>query len=605
MPSERAGQLITPRRVLDVLKRAYQCASARAHREVYYAARGQFAGPWHGSSHDPLTRWAPVKGKTPFAAPVNRMSEMVEAYLPNLTGPNIETTLTPQRTQLKAWAMLRELRINQVIRTADLPAVDESVVQDAVLSGRGTYLVGLNSGTDTLQVSGALADQIEPNTPFVTRVPPSCMILDPTAGSDQTRAQFSAHIYTVQRDYVLELAQEIGLDADLVNQVPCIEDVGSRMIDDPAFNATNAHRDDYLFDHICLIDVIMYSGRKAYKATLPPWDGADFWLIEPMEWSGADKGRYEHMTLRKVNDQVAPKSPAQDLMDLHLALAASAGKMVRQVLRAGRRYLYHPDHEDAAVDIRDGGDDELIKSENPGVLNEIEVGGMLDSMLPAYQWMSNEAEQTTINPKLATGREDSSNTATGATIIAGKADKILGSIRNKRETALNAVSRRIGMALDQGDDRKRVLQKMYLIAGKSIPVEFSYDPSRREGAFDQFDYMTQVSTVAAMEPRQRQLGITEFMRVMPGFIQAVAMMGGNVSAAMRLLQRAYEQPEIGQIFPTADTQMQDAILKSLAPDVMGTGPTGMQPIKSGAGAGGGGMGKTAQIQSDYSQRVPV
>jgi len=600
--------LITPRRVLDVLKRAYDGQRARAHRAVYYAARDEFAGPWHGSSHDPKSRWALGVKNLPFTAPVNRMSEMVEAYLPNLTGTNIKSTLIPHRTQLKAWALMRELRINQVIRTTDLAQTDEAVVQDAVLSGRGTYLVGINAGTDVLQVSGALSDKIEPNTPFIVRVPPSNMILDPTAGSDQTRAQFAAHIYTVQRDLAMERAQELGLNPDLIDQLPCVEDAGSRMIDDPAFTETTQNADDWLFDHVCLIDVIMYSGSKAYKATLPPWGGPEFWLSDPVEWSGADKGRYEHMTLRKVNDRVEPKSPAQDLMDMHLACAAAAGKMVRQILKTGRRYLYHPDQEDAAIDIQNGGEDELIKSESPSVIAELEVGGLIDQMLPAYEWLTGEAEQTTINPKTATGRSDFSRTATGSAIVAGKADKVLGSIRNKREEALNAVIRRIGMALDEGDDRTRVLQRMYLIGGRSIPVELQYDPSRREGAYDQFDYETLVSTVASMEPRQRQLGITELIGVMPRFIQSVVLMGGDVSAAMRLLQRAYEQPELGQIFNTPDVVMQETILKNLAPDVLASGPVGMQRSGSrgGSGAGGGGaQGQTAQVQSDYSRRVPA
>jgi len=596
---------ITPRRVLDVLKRAYN--HLQAHRSVYYTARAQFAGPWHGSAHDPLTRWDPVaKGAAvPFCSPVNRMSEMLEAYLPNLTGTSFDTTLTPQRAQLKNWALLRQLRINQVLRTAGVAEVDEAVVQDAVLSGQGCYLVGLNAGSDMLQVSGALSDRIEPNTPFVTRIPPSCVIKDPTAGSDQTRGQFAGHIYVCERQRAIDL----GLDADLVQQLPCAYDAASRMVDDPAWKDTTGHIDDWLFDHVLLVDVILYSGQKAYKATLPPWGGPEFWLCEPQEWTGADKGRYEWLTLRSVNDVVAPKSPAQDLMDMHLACAQAAGKMVRQILKTGRRYLYNPDQEDTAIEIRDGREDEWVQSDNPDVFKDLTVGGLMGEMVPGYQWLTAEAEQSTINPQQASGRVDSSKTATGASLMAGRADRVLGSIRAKRDTALNFVARRIGMALDEGDDRKRILQRTYTVGGRSIPVELLYDPARREAAFDQFDYSVQVTTVQSMDPRQKQRGMAEFMVAAPPWIQFVAMAGGNVSAAMRLMQKTYEQPEIGQIFPTQDILMAEQIMKSLAPDVMGggMGPRGIQQLGKSGGSGGGTPGQVAgaQVQSDYSRRVPA
>lgn len=581
-------------KLLKAAKRAYN--DHAGFRASYQFARGELAGPWFGLGEVPQTRWDVQSDEPGTECPVSLIDELIDTYLPNLTGPQMKAILQPVRPSLRGWATLRQAKLNLTLKLIDFANVDRLVVQDMLMSGMGCYRTGIRAGSDLLQVSRRLSAQIQEGDPFVKRISPIDIIRDPEA-RDPSEERFYGHIYTVEREY----AQELGIcDPDVLEQLEPLSHSNIRKGNGPAGN------DDLdIIDQVELIDLIVFKGGKAYEMTLAPWDnGPEKFVIEPREYDGCELGMLEFVGLHTVNECVRGKAPAQKIMDLHLATKEMARKMVRQSLKHKRVNIYRQDQSDTVEDIRVAGEEDFVAGD-PDAHAPVEQGGILQGMQEAYGWMRQESNKSSANVQLLGGRGmGGRGTATGDSILQGNATAILQWSREQVNASRVRVLQRLSDYEDTYEGQPQTIAETIETGDE---VEFLYDPATREGRWHEYNHSILVTTTSSQDTNSKQRRLVEMMQSGPQFLMAVAQMGGDVEAAADLIAREFEIEEFSEVFKTSTSQQIDqAMAQQVAPPGQ---PVAARTLRGGKATpmGRPGMGPTGALnltRSDLAATVP-
>lgn len=553
-------------------------------REVYCTARDQMAGPWHFNEMAAADRWSAGKlTEDSTQMPINLLDELVTAYLPNLTGSQITVKITAKRPSLKGWAALRALKLNHELQMMNFADLDRQVVQDAMLSGQGCFRIGINQGSDVLHLNHRIAARIQPGQSFVKRVSPMRIIRDPEA-MDEDSQRFYGEIYRVEKDW----AMMMGIfDNDVFGSLKTSAE--TRRLDD----GTKASEELDIVETVELIDLTIFRNGKAFEMTLPMWETGheDKFLIEPRESDACELGVLEFLTFQNVNERIIGKSPAQSIMDLHLAMAKMGRRAIEQILAHKRNGVYKQDQSDLADELRTAAPEEWIAGD-PTAVAQIISGGMTKEAEIGIQFMRQESNRVSANPQVS-GTGGNSETATESSILAGKSQVILQSVRER----VNASRERVMMRLSNYEDTYQGQpQTLTHDTPDGQAIEMIYDPSTREGKWTDFNHDIKVTTTQAQEPNMRQARMIQVMQAGPAFIGAAMQTGGDPSAAADFVTKEFDCPSFGEIYPTPMGQQIDAAMGQMVQPPQQA--QGQRQIK------GGKSKMINQVRSDMAPGVP-
>lgn len=525
---------ITPQRVINAARRGWE---VRAWvRDNYATTVKALAGPYHGTSKavaDDADRQI-----------LNVLGTMCDTYLPNLLGHEFKVKCNPKTGGLAADALLRSLRLTQMVKDLKIAEHDERVVKDALLCGEGIWRIGLKAGADMIRADGQVFD---PGEPFAVCVPPGQYTRDPLA-RHKDEVRFQGDRFIADRQTLLEYG--IG-DPDLVLSISSLTEPGEQR--DPTSPVARGvvSPDDVISDDLIeLWYLTVMDGTRLLECIVPNLTGFDQFLVPPQEYQGPADGPYECLNLYNHPTHPTGISMAQRLLDLHYSVADISRRAVSHILKTKRNMVYDGERGlETAMAITEALDDEPIQGD-PNSVSEKVTGGLIDQFQRGLDVVMAMADNAGASLLQSSGRKGVADTATEASIIAGKAQGIMAMIKGPVNVCRTRVVERLSWYEDTAPARAQVYG---VEAMPGVLTDVLYDPATRKGTFSSFAYDVVVYTPTTMDENTKLARLAQLISVMPPFIMFVAQLGGDVQAAMSLFTDDF--PALNDVFPNPIAMM--------------------------------------------------
>lgn len=522
-------------RAIDAGYRKYQPA-----RDIRNYAMREWAGAWYGQLPDLAARGDADK------RPVNLLHQFVQAYLYPMVGESLAFRVKPKRLGLRAEAKIRELMLNHRAAEIGLLETHRQVVMDALMAGRGIYIVGTGESGDRVRFRG---ETFDPGEFFAGRVDLDDYAADPNS-RDVREDTWRAHRYRTTKDALHAMFDHVPADHPIHDQIENLPALTGQSMEHPGESHeiggdTNAG-EDRVFDEVELWDVTLYRGKTAYRGTLSGLSGGD-WLVEPTEYMGYEGGPYVLMGVEEVPNNTIPLSPAGAIMDLHIAMARMGTKAVRQMLRARRATFYKPVEEEAVIRLSEMlDDDEFVKCQEPANIRTEEYGGLSQSTAFGFEWIKQESNNATNNMQQGRGVSGDASTATEASYLQANMTRVLSWMRARSREALNKVGMHMAWDLDTNLLLKQTFTQR-LPGGNQY--ELVYDGSALEGDFTEFSWEISPYDEPAGDRNMELARFTQMLQTLGPAVQAIAGVGGDVATLVRIIGEKFNVPELDEILP--------------------------------------------------------
>lgn len=555
-------------------------------RDFYRFAEEQTAGPWWKTMQPLGTRAAKDR------RPKNPLGEMVRTYHPHLMGDMLKPLVEPTGVGDRGSAKMLEMKLNQWADDAKYAKEDEKRVLSSLLCAGVTYISRREGG----QAVATEASTLDLGQPSVLFIPLDRLVVGEDE-QDWDEADMG-HVYPVDRQALL--AANIGNET-LLNDLPNIwerhADLDSLRQEFGGGGGEDAHLRDlvYLYE-FCF----SFQGRR-FCCTLPPTQGRDEFVVEPYELVGEPEGsRYNVTALNTLPGHLNPISPAMVMMDAHLAQTGIVAKMMEQVENLERKYVGEPGAQDSILRLKEKGSDKFIIGK--GKIQEFIVGGLVKEAVEALALFEGMGAKIGPNVEQQGGREDPSNTATGASILAGNAAVAMGSWKRQIDQARTKDLRRVAALLLQGGDEQTFM--FTTSTGQQVPLVWT--PGNIDLSWQQFRFKVKPTSAAGgMDARAKLRSLFEVGSMLPPFMQFFCgMLKADPAKVMRVVSDLSEMPELDEILPSNDTQgLMAQMFQMLAQNGQATpgGGAGGSPPQLGSGP----MTKVGQMNSDVSRRIPA
>lgn len=522
----------------------------------------------------------------PQRKPANLIAQLVEAYLTHLCGSGQKTKLKPVMAGNRGLTLIREKMLQSVERKIGMNDVHEAVVRQAVLGGLGIYYTGLRGSDTMIQVDGELFD---PGQPFAVSVDLGDFTIDPLARSIE-EATFMGHRFR----FNVELAKEQGIGKpELLESIPLVD---ATMNKNPVgASATGEAGRDTLFDLAEAWNLVFWDGRRTMQGVVVELAGGSEWLVDPIPYSGPERGPYELLRFTHRANRATGLSPAERVRDLHIAIGEVSGAIVRQVVDTDRKLVVDNGQQELADDLTNKA--RRVVFGDPKSVAETTVGGLAREMVPGYELLKSIAAEEGINLQQALGTGTNGDaTATEASIVAGKALQVLKKAKGKANAARARVSKRLSAWLD--DDLITRQTFSHRMQGGDH-VELVWDPAVNQHRFDDFEYEAQVEDIEVQDPNMDRVRTLEMFKEMPAIVVGVGQSMGDPAAAIRIMAEKFNMPELDEVWPNAQSMMHQQMMAQFFPQ---GGPSGMQ---QGGGGGQAAIMPQNQMASDNSQERRV
>lgn len=327
--------------------------------EFYERCMRQFVGPYYGSAGDTgMDRQS-----------VNLLDFGTRTLVNAIVPLNPRCNITSKYRSRKPAAAKFKQGGNQLFEEIDLGATFEMGGQ-AAMFGPSMIKVGIHHA-GTAEYGGFSHDITRPFADYVS--------------ADDTIMDFSAKRWDHQTmvgnrwtcDY--EMVMEGGLfkhtDRLKPSRSPRFDHQGNAQVRslqrsmDGYFEAYRPQAD--------LIDLwLPMEGKNGVIITVPDVDGD--WGDHPLrevDWEGVEDGPYFPIMLQPVADNIIPKSPAHQMIDLHELMNVLYNKLSRQALRQKTHPTAGRGNDDDAKELNDKGDGEWVLLNDAAGAREISWGG--------------------------------------------------------------------------------------------------------------------------------------------------------------------------------------------------------------------------------------
>ena len=557
-------------------------------RETYTFACTQMAGPWYDPAGG-VSGWK--KRAADERRAVNVLQNMALVYLSDLVGHEFDVAGTPRLAGMSGAADLRAMHLSAVLRDIKYARTDMRVVMDALLGGLGVWRIGNRSGSDLLTVDGEIYDA---GRRYVRRVAPGNLTRDPLS-RDPEEDKFVGDRFECDRELLMEM---FGDKADYIAKLPnIVQQQQQADPNGPARNAGWAHEANISDDRVELWHMEYWDGRKRLECIIPSLETSDKFILEPQEYMGPEEGGYEFLGFLERPDRTLPIAPAQWLMDLHPAVGATSSRLVDDILSTKRINATRKGNGDDAAAIDDAEHGDTLQLDAPESLKEVTYGGMVPEMQQGFEQLMRMANEQGLDFTQAAGRRSQGGSATEASIVSTNAERLKQFLGG----SLTACRSRILQRLSWYEDVTTPVPTVYSQnIGPGLTVDLLYDAETREGRWQDYTFTLSVKTPASMDQNMLMVRTRELIQFALPWIQGVGALGGNVEAAIDLLARVWQAPELHDIFPT-----QSGLLLAQAAMGMGGMPGQAMGTRVPGQSGNQMQDQNAQRQSDMAGSAPT
>ena len=471
----------------------------------------EFAGPGYGTAGDEINRQKYL----------NLMNQAIEAYM-MLLSANVPRVLTTAKTKAySGFATHLKTALNNLLVEIEFHKTHTDWVLDAF------FCVGVVKihMADTGEIVAEDDILMDPGTPFVSNISIDDWVYDKGA-TKLTRAKFMGDMYRIAFE---ELKNE-QYDQEVVAELsPTSKQDGSGERLEQISVGTEVD-DDEFEPMIDLADIYIASEKKVYTFAVT---NRRTFTIDPRplmeyDWVGTEKGPYRDLGFSKVPKNIMPVGPASQLIELDKLINNLMRKQSRQAHRQKENPVYTPAGADDARSLRNAGDGEWIKVQDPREVNVIRQGGadpgnqnfMLNSM-ELFDRMAG-------NLPALLGLGASSDTVGQEKLIHGAASRKEGQMSRIVFEATLDVIRELAFLL-WNDKFKTIPGELTIDGFPGYSAESNWTPDDREGEFRDYQIDIDVHSLAYQSPGERVgaiMGLLE--RTYIPMMQVLEAQGGTI-----------------------------------------------------------------------------
>lgn len=358
---------LTPARLSRTLDSAF--AKTKNSRSARVRFLSQFVGRFSKSN----SRRGDEASK---ASPINLIYSAITTLVPNLVFNDPRAKAVTDLLAYRNYAELHGNAITLVSKRNRFKDTLRAVITDSIVMA-GYVKTGLAVGSKTIEFEDGF--QVHLTEPFLERVSPDDMILDPNARSWNEQAivgnKYRADVDRLieegfgDPDELLKLAEEVGFSSKMdkaedISKVPQQNDETRRYVE--------------------LAEIWIPAEQRT--VTMPYKAGATFdKFINEVGYSGPSEGYYHQLGLVETPDNLLPVAPAGIWYDLHILGNRIARKIARQAERNKRVLAYEDDAEEDVEAIAEANDGETVRVQSVDKIKELEYGGVSEK---AYEWMN-------------------------------------------------------------------------------------------------------------------------------------------------------------------------------------------------------------------------
>jgi hypothetical protein len=556
-------------------------------RELRVKAIREFAGRHYGENPDDEQRV------------VNLIAQSGTVLSAHLTEERISHKISPKLASLRYESEKVRIMLDQLGEEMDLVEKDEELITDAILGGMGIQKLGLKAGQDSYKMDPVEVPRAEP---YAENVSLDDYVCD-GAAKHLRGVYFEGHRSRIARDEALQLVEDgiYGRDPEeyeegeepieflatreeaiqLINDCPRLGADG-RGVQDPA-EAISQDLDPKRFelvDTIELWDLVVYCSDGPKQVTMATGAGATKYLAVS-DYPTPEMSPYHKLCFLKVPDNKMPMALVALWGDVHEAAKKVGNKIVRQIIKAKRNYVYRADQEDEAMATKKAMDQEFIKGDPAGIA-AIDYGGVIKDLYPGVEWLTGQFNNASGNIQLLNGQGEISDTATEAQYAQGNAHKNVRRMQYKVRCFRRKRAKHLAW-LKLSDPMMDEVLPYRMPGGKLVDLRLSAET--REGDYLDYLYDIETDTSAQSDPAIETKRAVEMFGVlgqlMP-FVQAGILDGLEI---MRILSRRFGVEDL-------DKAILDPVMQQISQQIYGpmaAGGMGGQG-QPGMGAGAPGMG---------------
>ena len=489
-------------------------------------------------------------GKSRLRTPLNVLERAVNIYTMLLAGEVPQVLVTAQDPQKAYFAEDIESVINREVRKINLGVVIQEAVIDAYFS-MGIVKVGLDYAGDRI---GSGHSEMEP---FAEIVHLDDWVQDMSAQKYEY-CEFAGNRYSVPLDFFKQAVKTGYFSraaADKVN-TSVAEDL---RIDEDGETRTQSlsvayQRADQVFrKQVKLWDIWVPSERLLI--TIPGHRDDGDVVLRQVEWDGVAEGPFKLLGFNDVPGNPLPNPPANQLLDLHLAINDITRKLVNQSLKQRTIWAYQGGQEDQARRGRDAADGDLVKMDDPNGTVPIRIGG-LDQQVQAFSmYLENRFDVQAGNISALGGLRSGADTLGQEQQMLGQATRQVARMREKTQRFTEQIIR--DLAWRWWTDPERTYRSDREIKGTKLRLPINIDPAQRAAEdIRGYDLLVEPFSMEYKSPTERAQSLMEVVN------QAVTMLPLMEAQGMTLdmevvfsqLARYLNMPEIKRVVRMEQTQ---------------------------------------------------
>lgn len=359
---------LTPSRLSRLIDAAF--TKTKNQREARLKFMSQYVGRFYRYSSS-----RPTLDEASKASPINLIFSAVTTLIPNLVFNDPRARVSTDVLAYRNYADLLAEAVTMVCKRSRFRETLRLTVSDAIFMA-GFIKTGLAVGEQVIEFGDGV--DVNLTEPFIERVSPDDMILDPAARHWDEQA-FVGNRFRADVDKLIEIGYG---DPDKLNQLAYELSYKSNL--DKVEGITQPPMPDEPRRYVDLAEIWIPAENRV--VTLPCKPGATFTeFIVDREYTGPPRGQYHMLGFVEAPDNLLPIAPAGIWYDLHILGNRIARKLARQAERNKRILAYEDEAEEDAEAVADANDGETVRVQSVDRIREIEFGGASER---AYEWMN-------------------------------------------------------------------------------------------------------------------------------------------------------------------------------------------------------------------------
>lgn len=510
---------ITPSKLVEAVQRGHKRLA------TFRKSRLHFIREYVGSYYDTFEG---TVGSNALNLIFNAVRVLVPTMVMNFPKHAIETPYL----QARQYAKLLGLALDQHDKKIDIRDVYRRVIVDAIFT-MGIMKTGLAQSDDVHVFDDAMGQEtLDNGTVYTEAVDWDNFVVDPNSKEYLFRdATFMGDRIIVPRQMLLDSGQ---YNNDLVMQLPREgDDMRESKASSISMRTIDIDDNYAMMDEVALYEIWVPSANAIVTISGDPETKQSDYL-RVSDYYGVKEGPYTFLTLTPpVPGNPLPVPMVGIWFDLHVLANRMAKKIAEQAERQKDITVYKPSASDDAQQLRDAGDGDAIKVDDPSAVEVKSFGGQQNSNVNHLASLEGWFNMMAGNPAQVGGMNIESKSATAANILQQNAGVGLEDMKDMVYIAAASEARKrawyfhtdplMRMPLVQ----RQMQQQMVPVNGQWLQMPTMQDvqviltPEARDGDFLDYAFTIQPESMGRVDAKVRlQQEMAFAQQVLPAVMAA-------------------------------------------------------------------------------------